>query len=132
MAMPASAAPTGASVTRRSLLVLYLAIVTLIVLPILGLLHLGADLPPPTGQVVAERAAAAVAPADPGPIGGLAHNLEHPLSRLFVQLLVIIVAARLAGTLFASFGQPAVVGEMAAGMRPRRSRSCSRPPRSTC
>jgi Kef-type K+ transport system membrane component KefB len=45
-----------------------------------------------------------------------AANLQDPLSHLLVQLLAIIVAARLAGSLFKRFGLPAVVGEMAAGI----------------
>jgi Kef-type K+ transport system membrane component KefB len=43
-------------------------------------------------------------------------NFHHPLGHLFIQLLVVIVAARLVGKLFAAFGQPSVVGEMAAGI----------------
>lgn len=43
-------------------------------------------------------------------------NLAHPLSRLFVQLLVIIAAARAMGAAFVRFGFPAVVGEMTAGI----------------
>ncbi|HEY0466007.1 MAG TPA: hypothetical protein VGC79_17475 [Polyangiaceae bacterium] len=42
-------------------------------------------------------------------------NLGGPLSRLFVQLLVIIVTVQVLERLFARLGQPAVVGEMAAG-----------------
>jgi Kef-type K+ transport system membrane component KefB len=45
-----------------------------------------------------------------------AANLQDPLSHLLVQLLAIIVAARLAGGLFKRVGLPAVVGEMAAGI----------------
>src|SRR5689334_1456517 len=47
---------------------------------------------------------------------GFSANLQDPLSHLLVQLLAIIVAARLAGSLFKRFGLPAVVGEMAAGI----------------
>lgn len=47
---------------------------------------------------------------------GFAANLQDPLSHLLVQLLAIIVAARLAGSLFKRLGLPAVVGEMAAGI----------------
>lgn|GEM_PF-6033304 len=45
-------------------------------------------------------------------VADLQKNLDHPLSHLFVQLLVIIAACRLMGVLFTKFGQPAVVGEM--------------------
>jgi Kef-type K+ transport system membrane component KefB len=47
---------------------------------------------------------------------GFMANLQDPLSHLLVQLLTIIVVARLAGSLFKRFGLPAVVGEMAAGI----------------
>jgi Kef-type K+ transport system membrane component KefB len=43
-------------------------------------------------------------------------NLKDPVSRLFLQLLIIIVTARLVGRAFTLFGQPSVVGEMAAGI----------------
>lgn len=49
-------------------------------------------------------------------LDSFAANLQDPLSHLLVQLLTIIVAARLAGSLFKRFGLPAVVGEMAAGV----------------
>lgn len=100
--------------SRRTTLLLYLGIIGLIVVPIAVLLHLGADLPAPAGPAAA--VAHAVPAADAGTWTGLARNLEHPLSRLFLQLLVIIVAARIAGSAFAALGQPAVVGEMAAGI----------------
>jgi Kef-type K+ transport system membrane component KefB len=38
------------------------------------------------------------------------------LKLLFLQMLVILVAARLAGAAFRILGQPSVVGEMAAGL----------------
>ena len=47
---------------------------------------------------------------------GLQENLQHPLSRLFIQLILIMVAARGLGTLMGEVGQPAVVGEMVAGI----------------
>lgn len=42
--------------------------------------------------------------------------LADPFTRLVVQLVVIIAAARLLGALFARLGQPSVVGEIAAGI----------------
>lgn len=38
------------------------------------------------------------------------------LSQLLLQLIAILIAARVAGALFARAGQPAVIGEMAAGI----------------
>lgn len=73
---------------------------------IAALLHLGSSLPGP-------QAAAA---QQTSPWATLLANLDHPLSHLFVQLLVIIAAARGVGQIFLRFGVPAVVGEMAAGI----------------
>ena len=41
---------------------------------------------------------------------------RDPLSTLLIQVLAVIAAARLCGGLFRKIGQPAVVGEMAAGL----------------
>lgn len=46
----------------------------------------------------------------------LGENLQDPLPRLFVQLILIILAARLCGALAGMVRQPAVVGEMIAGI----------------
>ena len=46
----------------------------------------------------------------------LQDNLRQPLSILLLQIILIITAARLAGTLFLKIGQPAVIGEMVAGI----------------
>jgi Kef-type K+ transport system membrane component KefB len=46
----------------------------------------------------------------------LHENLQDPLPRLFLQLIIIVLAARLAGALGAKLGQPTVIGEMIAGI----------------
>jgi Kef-type K+ transport system membrane component KefB len=46
----------------------------------------------------------------------LSNNLQHPLSILLLQLIVIVVVARLFGMLFLRIGQPSVIGEMVAGI----------------
>jgi Kef-type K+ transport system membrane component KefB len=46
----------------------------------------------------------------------LQENLRSPLSILFLQIIVIIVAARLFGKLFKRIGQPSVMGEIVAGI----------------
>lgn len=43
-------------------------------------------------------------------------QLQEPLTILLLQVIVIIVAARLIGLLFRKLGQPAVIGEMVAGI----------------
>jgi Kef-type K+ transport system membrane component KefB len=49
-------------------------------------------------------------------VENLRENLQDPLTRLFVQLILIIVVARLCGALTMMVRQPAVVGEMIAGI----------------
>jgi Kef-type K+ transport system membrane component KefB len=46
----------------------------------------------------------------------LRDNANDPLSRLFLQLFIIVVLSYVVGWIFARFGQPAVVGEMMAGV----------------
>jgi Kef-type K+ transport system membrane component KefB len=61
-------------------------------------------------------AAPAAGAASRGAIGVLAGNLRHPLGILLLQVTVILVAARVIGSLFHRLGQPAVIGEMVAGI----------------
>lgn len=100
---------------KRSTL-FYFVTLTVIGAGILLVLHLGAGLPVPQGAVVKAHAPKAEASAVAAVLNGLGENVNDPLSHLFVQLLVIIVASRLTGMLFVRCGQPAVVGEMAAGI----------------
>ncbi|HVF89262.1 MAG TPA: cation:proton antiporter [Blastocatellia bacterium] len=46
----------------------------------------------------------------------LSENARSALSVLLLQIIVIIIAARLLGSLFLKIGQPAVIGEMIAGI----------------
>jgi Kef-type K+ transport system membrane component KefB len=46
----------------------------------------------------------------------LLDNFHSPLARLLLQFIVIILATRLVGSLFARIGQPAVIGEITAGI----------------
>ncbi|HEX7652429.1 MAG TPA: cation:proton antiporter, partial [Verrucomicrobiae bacterium] len=46
----------------------------------------------------------------------LQENLHDPLTQLFMQLILIILLARICGRVAAGLGQPAVVGEMVAGI----------------
>jgi Kef-type K+ transport system membrane component KefB len=96
----------------------YVLVLTVAVLGISGILHLGGRLPPPGG--IAQTETAATASPDGSVLESVRTQLgahaEAPLSRLFLQFLVIITASRLAGIAFSRLGQPAVVGEMAAGI----------------
>ena len=102
--------------------VYYFLVLSIVGLGILGLLHLGASLPSPAPApgAAASVAAATAKPADGSVIdtalASLSQNGNDPLSRLFLQLLVIIAASRLVGKAFVKCGQPAVVGEMVAGI----------------
>jgi Kef-type K+ transport system membrane component KefB len=46
----------------------------------------------------------------------LQENFQDPLSRFFLQLILIVLVARICGTLIRKVGQPAVIGEMLAGI----------------
>jgi Kef-type K+ transport system membrane component KefB len=46
----------------------------------------------------------------------LLENFKDPLAKLLLQFIVIILATRAAGSLFKRFGQPSVIGEIAAGI----------------
>jgi len=63
----------------------------------------------------AMRAAAGVGPSA-SLLANLRQNFQDPLTRLFVQLILIVVAARVCGGLVRRVGQPAVIGEMIAGI----------------
>jgi Kef-type K+ transport system membrane component KefB len=49
-------------------------------------------------------------------LANLRQNFEDPLTRLFVQLILIVLATRVCGGLMRKVGQPAVIGEMIAGI----------------
>ncbi len=107
---------------KRSALV-YLLIVTVIGAGILAFLRLGSTLPPPVAVDAAAGSSIAGAAPPEGTSSVLAScfanllaHLDQPLGHLFVQLLVIIAAARGLGYLFTRLGQPSVIGEMAAGI----------------
>lgn len=50
------------------------------------------------------------------PDHSIASALSHPLAVFILQLIVIIIAARVFGALFKRLGQPAVMGEIIAGI----------------
>ena len=49
-------------------------------------------------------------------ISGIYQNIKHPLSILLLQIITIIIIARLIGYLFRKLGQPTVIGEIIAGI----------------
>lgn len=92
---------------RRHLLS-YAVLVAISVLGLSWLLGLGSAL---EGGKAAKQAASS---ADV--TAGLRETLSDPLSILLLQIVVIVVAARLMGALFRKMGQPSVIGEMLAGI----------------
>jgi len=103
---------------------LYLLIVSVVGLGILFILQVGSKLPAPapalSTQSTAQHTQQITYASDSSVLGsvksGLWQNASNPLSRLFLQLMVIISASFLIGRLFTRCGQPAVVGEMLAGI----------------
>ncbi len=103
---------------KRSILI-YLAILAFFGAGIYLVIKAGQQLPPPTG----ESARAAVGITAPGAASSpasawsaMSENMKDPLSRLLLQVIVIVLATRAVGTIFVRCGQPAVVGEVLAGI----------------
>jgi Kef-type K+ transport system membrane component KefB len=92
---------------RRVLI--YALVIAAAVAMIAGVLHLGESWFPTTGEASVSRAAE---PAAHGSAGAL----RRPLALLIIQLLVITLATQAVGRLASLFRQPAVVGEIAAGV----------------
>jgi Kef-type K+ transport system membrane component KefB len=88
------------------------------------LLEVGSRLPP--GRAVPDKRAARPAAggpdaqtpdALPGAVAeGLRQHLRQPVCVLVLQVIVVVAAATLVGGLFRRLGQPAVIGEMVAGI----------------
>ncbi|HEY6643257.1 cation:proton antiporter [Povalibacter sp.] len=97
---------------------LYLGTLALAIAMIVAVLQMGASLPAPDAAPHTQQAVASLdATSGAGALlQNLRSNLDHPLSHLFIQLLVVIAACRLMGKLFVRIGLPAVVGEMSAGI----------------
>ncbi len=70
----------------------------------------------PVATATTSDAASSSASAPGHSFAALRENLRDPLGLLLVQLILIIVLARVVGALFAGMGQPAVIGEMLAGI----------------
>ena len=57
-----------------------------------------------------------MAPDDSRFITAIQNNLSHPLPVLLLQIIVIVIIARVFGFLFNKISQPAVIGEIVAGV----------------
>jgi K+:H+ antiporter len=106
---------------------IYVVVIGVFVAAIAGILHLGSEIVPaatstaphaPASQpgTTAAPAPGAHAAKSSGYLGRLRDNLATPLPLLLLQIVVILVAARLMGGLVRRWGQPAVIGEMIAGI----------------
>lgn len=93
----------------RKHLLSYTVLIIVSVVGLLVLLSFGAKLQAPTAVASGPAASTDLA-------AGLRETLADPLSRLLLQVVVIVVAARLVGMLFRRIGQPSVIGEMLAGI----------------
>lgn len=93
----------------RKHLLSYAVLIAVSALGLSLLLSFGARLQAPTAAVSGPSASTDLT-------AGLRETLADPLSRLLLQVVVIVVAARLAGMLFRKIGQPPVIGEMVAGI----------------
>jgi Kef-type K+ transport system membrane component KefB len=106
---------------KQSAVAYYVVLLAAFALGMFGVLRYGAKLPPPAHAAEARNAAEKLNPA-PGAgsldatSSGNNQNLQSPVSRLLLQLRVIIAVSRLVGRAFSLCGQPSVVGEMAAGI----------------
>lgn len=107
---------------RRNLL-FYIAVLVIFGAGIYFMLDMGARLRP-GGDVSAkgiESTDSRVSRPNPGTrvndlISSWSSSLREPLSILLLQVLLILIAARLVGAFFLKIGQPAVIGEMVAGI----------------
>src|SRR2546423_14181606 len=106
-------------------LLFYVAVLSVFGVGIYFMLEVGARLQ--HGGAVAEKRieskTASVSQQTPAPeavsrdmAAGLSENLQHPLSILLLQVIVILAAARGVGALFQRMGQPSVIGEMLSGI----------------
>lgn len=104
------------------LYLLYPLVLIVFVVGIYAAVERGQKLRAPTAtqpaHQIAAPAAATASPLDPSAslFTNLGENLQDPLSRLFIQLILIVLVARVIGSLARRIGQPAVIGEMVAGI----------------
>src|SRR5690348_8787387 len=101
----------------------YLLLIGLVIIGIAVILRIGASIPEPAAPAPPSESASAVssvatpaaAPSQDDSSSVPPRKSGDPLTRLLLQLVVIITVSYLVGWLFGRFGQPRVVGEMMAG-----------------
>jgi K+:H+ antiporter len=109
--------------TFRETAWLYVIVVSVVGAGILFSLYVGVHLPPPalaSPQIALAQEgvhrADAIRSSSPTVMSGLVHNAGTELSRLILQLGIILSVSSAVGWAFTRGGQPAVLGEMAAGI----------------
>jgi K+:H+ antiporter len=109
--------------TFRETAWLYVIVVSVVGAGILFSLYVGVHLPPPapaSPQIALAQEgvhrADAIRSSSPTVMSGLVHNAGTGLSRLILQLGIILSVSSAVGWAFTRGGQPAVLGEMAAGI----------------
>jgi Kef-type K+ transport system membrane component KefB len=99
---------------------LYIIVISVAGAGILFSLYAGTHLPPPAPEAAVTQnsvhRADAIRSSSPSVMAGIAHNATSGLSRLFLQLGIIIGVSSAVGWGFTRCGQPAVLGEMMAGI----------------
>lgn len=91
-------------------LTLYLGLLALFVVFALGVIYFGQNLQ--DGNTLQTT----VKTSDTNIVSSFIHNSKHPVSILLLQIVVIIAVAKLFGIIVKKMGQPAVVGEIIAGI----------------
>ena len=98
-------------------LVLYLAVLLVFVAGVYVALEKGRRLnAPPLLPGLNNAAVNSAVEPSPSLLDNLRQNLQDPLTRLFIQLILVVLAARVCGEAARYAGQPAVIGEMLAGI----------------
>ncbi|MSU58291.1 MAG: cation/H(+) antiporter [Pedosphaera sp.] len=102
---------------KRTILI-YLALLALFGSGIFFAIRQGQHLPAPSAEnPLAAGVTALPSPSDTTSLWSpLSANLKEPLGRLLLQVIVILLATRAVGAVFARCGQPSVVGEVLAGI----------------
>lgn len=96
---------------------IHLLVIALFVAAIVGLLNVGNRATEGGGSDrPATRGAVAAAESVPRTWNDFRGNAVQPLPRLLIQIVLVILVARLFGAAARKLGQPSVIGEMAAGI----------------
>ena len=105
-----SSSGNSTSASGRRFLVYVVTVATAVAM-VAGVIHLGGVwLSPPGVESIARDG------HPPSVLAQLIDNARSPLAHLVLQLIVIVLAARALGIVAGRLGQPAVIGEIAAGI----------------